>query len=417
MKHTLSVVVVLVLALSLAVGFVACGAQPQNQTDGPVLTYVDKEGKTVNVNVQETKQPEQVTDVLVALANQEVADPTINTLMADVRATLAATVTEGEAYRLDADIALQVGLNIPKIKVDSTFSTLINEAAPYLALSVKGHLPIDEKEDGGIDYGSITALDESARVYYADSAVYANLHLSDQLKAKLGTADFDVDAYLDTDAKLDLSPVMGLADYMINVSEVTQLVPDFEGGNAIDVMADLFGTEVEVNAQAEDVEMRRVLADMVQKLDLSITHTQNNAITFRATVTQGFAIELVNRYGAWLSNEIKDLDVDALKEVLASYDGSSYIAATFDAATMRFVGLEVEVKALANCLVALAAKQEAGTASATATAISIDKATFAITLAYNQAVPALSEQQKQEAVDVGNQLSKLKGLFGGGLLN
>ena len=417
MKRFVLIAIGVVLLVALLGCLAACDLGGGSQKKATVLTYVNKDGQTVNVNVQQTDSPQEVTDVLVALANQEAEDTAVRTLMATVRASLAATATaNATAYHMDVDATLDAGVNVPTITADTTLTGLLNEAAPYLALSIKGNLPIDEDAEGNPDFASIIALDESAKVYYADSTVYGYLTLSNNLQAKLaedGVEGLDVDIadYLDQYIKLDVSPLLGFVDYFLDFGEIVRSLPDLSGESSLDIAANLLGNEVDLSVETSDEQLRVALEKLVNKVSLCITRTDKNEITFRATITREFAMEVLDQFGAGFGEELSMLDIEGAKSVLADYNGTSYVAATFDAATMRFVGLDIDAKAIANCV--LAAEVAKGS-MASVTSLVLDNATLHIDLAYNAAIPTISEQDAASAKEFDSGASNIFHLNGGG---
>lgn len=411
MKKFVLSLIALLLVSALSVGFAACGdVNLPNGNQGEDsretrLTYVDREGKTVNLAVSETDDSEEVTEVLCTIAaNPDQSE--VRSLLSTVQISLEGAVTAGEVtQRVDLAVALDAGLGVPAATAGVTATRLFNDAAPYLALSVKGNLPLSADEEGVVDLANLVALDESVRVYGANSSLYAKVTLSNALRAKLGLLAeqdegvlSDIDDSLDLDNLLDGYVQINLSDMLRqfrvqDVQEMLSALSALDGEKLIDTIVENWNAD----PSHAGASRRELFAEVVKELHLSIVEAQNGRITFRCALSQDLAVQLAGTLVTSVPALGGYVDMQSVTKALADYDGSSYVTVTYDVATNRFVGVEIDAKAVANCLLASEVVQSK---IAFADKLELTQAKVLVSIAYDQAIPAISDADAQSATDV-----------------
>lgn len=418
MKHTLHFILSILLVVCVAFGAFGCDktTTPTEQA-APTLTYVDDNGQQVEVQLRATDNTDDVTEVLVAIAKQQATQ--YSSIQATASVDFGANVYSAtDATHMSLAANIEGGLNVPKITPTTKVSTYLNDMAPYLKVSARGNFAIDMLDEQNLDVMHPKAMDEAAELYYADSTVYGKVKLSQNVKDKLADTDIPVAELSDKYLKLDLSALLVLADTYLNFDDIRKKLPSFDSANPVDKVLDILNL---IGEQPAD-DSRSALSQLVQKLHLTISSVDGSVLTFRASLSLDTGIAMIQDVVKLIAPN-QQLDQDTLQyyATMGQYDGSSYFTFGIDAKTMRLTSVQLDARAIMDCLTKALfgydyTTDDDGNVTATqrdaanTITFNVNSANLGLSLSYDATVPTVDAAKVADALDL---TSALAGLLAG----
>ena len=416
------------LLVSLLLTLVSCDSKEIKK-----LSYVDENGEVQTVSIKATDDENEVAAAIAGLSCKEIDRSQLNTLLANVTATIGYTGTNANTpFDYNLDLGITAGVGIPRNLKEEKVSELLSNLTAYSSVSAKGSMPMDfikavfhqtRDENASFDTSKPMVLNDEASLEYDKGIIYTKLALSNELATlltdqinnffkdynidgeELNTAEeddntdtsIDLTKYNNKVAKLNLSkflPAINLAvskDIRETIFRVFNEVFNKESSYKALVEALMDELEYTKSKTADPQEPRpgksyyTYVKEVVHAFNIKITKTKGSKVTFTMDITKDSI-----KYVEYLLNETYDS--------LEGYDGHSTVELTIDAKTMLDITMNADFSDMYASIGRIVGKD-----------INVTNYKMIVngSLSTNQAIPTFSEADKSGATNASDVLSFL----------
>ncbi len=397
MKKFLSCLLVVILLVSLVVSLVACDSDELKK-----LTYTDANGNEATVNVKKTSDVDQVTASLMGLAEKEVDRSTLSTLVASLALSYRFTGAEGDAaFGYEGNVSAKVGVGIPSVSENETFSSFFNKLKLYVGVNASGSLPTVMFDDTITSLCEKTEIDGSGDIYLDKSTIYTKMALSEATVALINSElEFDASTINNVTTKTNLGGIIGGLNKLIPAEEIFKAINEIKGSESYASLYEYFSslddkdTDTETDTETDDEDdfefTYEEVKKFVQAFHVTITKTKGSVVTFSASINS----ETLAYLGF-------DEDLKEGEPTSADFKDSISLTVTLDAKTMADVSISLDVGALVKF------------AAAENTTATINDSSFVLNayISTTEAIPTLSDEEKENAtaglLPIGDLISAL----------
>ena len=427
MKKILASLIVTILLVSLLLTLVSCDAKEIKK-----LSYVDENGDVQTVSIKATEDENEVAAAMAGLACKTFDRTQLTSLLASMNCEIGYTGTNaGTPFDYNLNCGITVGASVPRNLKEEKVSELLSNLTAYLGLTASGTMPMDfitmvfhqeYDENKVVDTSKPMVLNDAASIAYDKGVIYAKLGLTDDVAALLTEQindffqDFTIDGeelatdeeeedessldltkYNNKVAKLNLTkflPAINLAinkDLRITIFKVFNEIFNKQSSykDLIETLIAEFDDAAEQTAEPQSTVPEKsyftYIKEIVHAFNIKITNTKGSKVTFTLDFTKDTL-----KYVEYLLNETYD--------ACGAYDGHSTIEVTLDAKTNLDMSISADLSDLYSCMGKVAGKD-----------LTVSNYKFKVNanISTNEAIPTLSESDKQNTTNATDVLSFL----------